>query len=158
MSRQTIVFFLSVLCASCAVAQDAARESDAPPAISGLEMAPINFNNGESGIGISLVSALDGEFAKQAIDRDLMVVKKYNDLRFEILGFADSEECDPSECEKLSARRARAVHEWLIANGANPSAFKRVEGRGAGMPIADSSTEEGRSLNRRVEVNQVPGP
>lgn len=157
MSKQIAAFFLAALCASCAVAQDAAKSNDVPPTTSGLEMTPINFNRGKPGTGEALLSALDGDFAKQAIDRDLMIVKKYENLRFEILGFTDNEECDASECEKLSATRAKAVYEWLVANGANPSSFKRVEGRGAELSIADNSTEEGRSVNRRVEVNQIPG-
>ena len=156
MSKQIVGLFLVAICASCAVAKDASGGRGVPPTLSGLEMAPINFNSGEPQAVKSLIPSLDGEFAKQAIDRDLMIVKKYSDLRFEILGFTDNEECSPSECQKLSARRAEAVHSWMIANGASPSSFRRVEGLGAEMPIADNSTEEGRSVNRRVEVNQVP--
>lgn len=156
MSRKFASLFLTALCASCAVVHDAAKSGDVPPASSGLSMAPIDFKSGEPGVGQSLLAALDGECAKQGLDRNLMIVKKYGDLRFEILGFADNQECDGNECEKLSERRAKAVYEWLVANGANPLSFERVEGRGAEMPIADNSTEEGRSVNRRVEVNPAP--
>ena len=52
---------------------------------------------------------------------------------------------------RLSENRAKAIADYLIAKGINP---KRIEFRGYGKskPIADNSTEEGRSKNRRVEV------
>ncbi|TAA25767.1 OmpA family protein [Pseudoxanthomonas winnipegensis] len=156
MSKKIAGLFLAALCGACTVARHANAQNDAPPTISGLEMAPINFKKGEPRNPESLNSSLDGDFAVAAINRDLLIVKKYRSLRFEILGFTDTEECAPSDCQKLSASRAEAVHGWLIAHGADPSSFKRVEGLGAEMPIADNSTEEGRSVNRRVEVNQVP--
>lgn len=154
MKRQ-ITFLLALVCASCAGAPKAVEDNGVIPMLSGLEMAPVNFKRGAPEVGESLLSAIDGEFAKQSLERNLMIVKKYDDLRFEILGFTDSEECLARACKELSARRARSVQEWLVENGAKPSSFVRVEGLGAEMPIADTSTVEGRATNRRVEVNQL---
>ncbi len=52
----------------------------------------------------------------------------------------------------LSERRARSVADELIRQGVRPDAI-RVVGYGMDRPIADNATEEGRQLNRRVEVS-----
>jgi outer membrane protein OmpA-like peptidoglycan-associated protein len=51
----------------------------------------------------------------------------------------------------LSLRRAQAVAGWLIENGIDGSRLK-TKGYGEFRPIADNNTEEGRALNRRVEM------
>ncbi len=52
----------------------------------------------------------------------------------------------------LSERRARSVADHLVSLGVRRDAI-RVVGYGEDRPIADNSTREGRSLNRRVEVS-----
>jgi outer membrane protein OmpA-like peptidoglycan-associated protein len=51
----------------------------------------------------------------------------------------------------LSLRRAQAVAGWLIEHGVDGSRLK-TKGYGEFRPIADNKTEEGRALNRRVEM------
>ena len=51
----------------------------------------------------------------------------------------------------LSLRRAQAVAGWLIEHGVDGSRLK-TKGYGEFRPIADNNTEEGRALNRRVEI------
>lgn len=51
----------------------------------------------------------------------------------------------------LSLRRARSVANGLAARGVNPGRLF-TEGRGESQPRADNSTEQGRRLNRRVEI------
>jgi len=51
----------------------------------------------------------------------------------------------------LSERRAESAAEKLADIGIDRSRIK-VEGRGLTEPISDNETDEGRSLNRRVEV------
>ncbi len=51
---------------------------------------------------------------------------------------------------QLSLNRAKAVRDWLVANGIESSRIK-YKGYGPKKPIANNSTEEGRSQNRRVE-------
>jgi OOP family OmpA-OmpF porin len=51
----------------------------------------------------------------------------------------------------LSLERARRVSAALAARGIDPSRFI-VDGKGGTQAIADNSTEEGRALNRRVEI------
>jgi outer membrane protein OmpA-like peptidoglycan-associated protein len=56
--------------------------------------------------------------------------------------------------QKLSERRANAVKEWLVAHGYS-SIQLQTTGFGKNKPIADNSNEEGRKLNRRVEIRTV---
>lgn len=51
----------------------------------------------------------------------------------------------------LSEKRAEAVEQYLVDQGVN---FSRIntEGMGPDFPVADNATNEGRQLNRRVEV------
>ena len=51
----------------------------------------------------------------------------------------------------LSLARAEAVKEVLAASLTDPSRFV-VEGKGEAEPIGDNATDEGRALNRRVEI------
>lgn len=54
----------------------------------------------------------------------------------------------------LSQRRAASVQAWLVQNGV-PAARLSADGRGQNEPIADNTTDAGRSLNRRVEAVRV---
>lgn len=51
----------------------------------------------------------------------------------------------------LSEDRAAAVRNEMILSGVDPASI-RARGLGSGVPVADNSTAEGRSRNRRVEV------
>jgi len=55
---------------------------------------------------------------------------------------------------RLSAKRANEVQGYLTARGVAPSRII-VKGEGELHPIADNSTEEGRSLNRRVSFKVI---
>ncbi|MFV1984460.1 MAG: OmpA family protein [Thiohalomonadales bacterium] len=67
-----------------------------------------------------------------------------------IVGHTDNKG-DPKYNLDLSKRRAAAVRDYLIDNGA--LAFRlRIMGRGSKEPIASNSTDVGRAKNRRVEV------
>jgi OmpA-OmpF porin, OOP family len=54
--------------------------------------------------------------------------------------------------QKLSERRANAVLEYFAAKGI-PSGKMKAVGYGFKQPIASNKTEEGRALNRRVELD-----
>jgi outer membrane protein OmpA-like peptidoglycan-associated protein len=54
----------------------------------------------------------------------------------------------------LSARRAKAVMDGLIKRGVDKTRL-RSEGYGQAKPIADNKTDEGRSVNRRVEFQII---
>jgi outer membrane protein OmpA-like peptidoglycan-associated protein len=53
--------------------------------------------------------------------------------------------------QRLSVQRAQSARAYLINQGVAANRI-RVEGRGQSEPIASNATQEGRQLNRRVEV------
>ncbi|MHC1741574.1 MAG: OmpA family protein [Syntrophobacteraceae bacterium] len=54
--------------------------------------------------------------------------------------------------QKLSERRANSVMEYFVKKGI-PAASMKAVGQGFKVPIASNKTEEGRALNRRVELD-----
>lgn len=69
--------------------------------------------------------------------------------KLEITGHTDNQG-QPEENLKLSIKRSKAVADYLAKKGVAAVRIKN-EGRGDAEPIEDNETEEGRSLNRRVE-------
>jgi OOP family OmpA-OmpF porin len=68
----------------------------------------------------------------------------------EIIGHTD-DVGDDDYNQELSEQRAKAVRDYLVVTGVDPS--KMVTwGAGEKMPIASNATEQGRADNRRVEV------
>ncbi|HEY1492369.1 MAG TPA: OmpA family protein, partial [Steroidobacteraceae bacterium] len=57
--------------------------------------------------------------------------------------------------QRLSAARAAAVREALIARGISPKRLT-AHGYGARRAIADNNTEAGRAQNRRIEFHAIP--
>lgn len=101
----------------------------------------IKFNTASSEIMPVYNNRLDA-FAKFLID---------NNRTGEVAGFTDSKGDDESN-KKLSAERAKAVRDYLIAKGV-PEANIVAVGYGEANPIADNNTPEGRRANRRIEFN-----
>ncbi|MBN2176756.1 MAG: OmpA family protein [Demequinaceae bacterium] len=56
--------------------------------------------------------------------------------------------------QTLSENRARAVRDYLVAQGV-PAGALGVVGNGEARPIAANDTEAGRAANRRVELTMV---
>jgi len=75
---------------------------------------------------------------------------KYKDTDVLVLGHTDSVGSDAYN-ETLSEKRANAVDNFLVSRGV-ASARLDSEGYGETDPVASNETEEGRQLNRRVEV------
>lgn len=89
---------------------------------------------------------------KPELDKAAQFINKYREVpQIMIEGHTDSRGRDAYN-QQLSERRAVAVREYLIAN--YPIEAKRLVavGKGESMPVADNATEEGRLLNRRVEI------
>jgi len=83
---------------------------------------------------------------------DLERLVKYVEInspqRVQLFGFSDSEG-DKAQNVELSLRRAKVVEQHLIARGIYPLVAR---GMGEEAPLANSKSEEGRRMNRRVEV------
>ncbi len=75
---------------------------------------------------------------------------KYSTMVVEVSGHTDNRGAE-SFNQRLSAKRAQAVVDYLIGKGVKPAQLK-AKGYGSSKPMADNSTAEGRSQNRRVEL------
>ena len=77
-------------------------------------------------------------------------IDRYPGNNVTIEGHTDDRGADAAN-QLLSERRAASVRDALVEMGADELRFN-VVGKGESTPIADNSTSEGRSRNRRVEV------
>ncbi|HDY99520.1 MAG TPA: OmpA family protein [Pseudomonas sabulinigri] len=77
-------------------------------------------------------------------------MRTYPSVTTTVEGHTDSVGSDTYN-QNLSERRANAVREALIGEGVDGSRVSSA-GYGEARPIADNSTDEGRSMNRRVEA------
>lgn len=82
---------------------------------------------------------------------DLMLSR--DDLRLRIAGHTDDVGSEENNLA-LSRERATAVKDYLVQYDIDGSRFI-VEAYGEARPIADNDTEDGRALNRRVELEIV---
>ncbi len=71
-------------------------------------------------------------------------------LRIEIRGHTDNIGSEGYN-KKLSVDRAASVYNYLLEKGI-PKTRMKYRGFGPNIPVADNSTEQGRELNRRVEI------
>ena len=57
--------------------------------------------------------------------------------------------------DRLSLARAESVRGYLVSKGLESNRIQAA-GKGESQPVADNDTDEGRSRNRRVEIEVVP--
>lgn len=84
-------------------------------------------------------------------------LQKYPTLDVEIDGYTDSKGSAKYN-QKLSERRAASVKKYLVESGGITADRMTSVGYGEANPVADNSTEDGRELNRRVELKITGGP
>jgi outer membrane protein OmpA-like peptidoglycan-associated protein len=94
-------------------------------------------------------SSLKAE-ARTNLDKLAVILNKYADTDLLVDGHTDSKGSDNYNLT-LSQERAQAVANYL-ANLQVASTRMTLHGYGESRPIATNDTEEGRALNRRVEV------
>lgn len=82
------------------------------------------------------------------------VLKEYKDTTITVSGHTDSQG-DAAYNQRLSQDRAGSVAGYLVNRGVASGRVSAV-GFGKTQPIADNSSEAGRSQNRRVEVRINP--
>lgn len=82
------------------------------------------------------------------------VFKEYKNTNIAISGHSDSSG-DITKNQALSLNRAKSVSSYLVSQGVD---MRRIEvaGLGSSNPIASNDSENGRSQNRRVEIEIVP--
>ncbi len=86
----------------------------------------------------------------EVLDDVAGVLDQNQDIRITINGHTDAVASDAYN-QTLSENRAASTKEWLVINGVEPDRIKTA-GFGKRQPYASNLTEEGRSLNRRVEI------
>lgn len=88
--------------------------------------------------------------AMQILDEVGQALSMRTDIVVEIAGHTDSLGTQTYN-QDLSQRRAASVKTYLVDRGIQDGRMSTV-GFGETMPIADNQTEEGRAMNRRVEL------
>ncbi len=91
--------------------------------------------------------------AAAILDKVAVSLKDWGDVNIEVAGHTDSRAEDAYNLD-LSQRRAETVREYLISKGIAATRLT-AKGYGETKPIADNATEEGRSKNRRVELQRL---
>ena len=106
-----------------------------------LVLRGVNFDFNKASLTVNAKTLLDG-VAEALTTRA--------DIKVEIDGHTDSKGSDAYN-QKLSQRRADSVKKYLLQRGI---AGDRMTTRGFGetKPIADNDSDEGREMNRRVEL------
>ena len=79
---------------------------------------------------------------------------QYPNSIIDVYGHTDSTGSDAFN-QRLSEQRAQAVTNYMASRGV-ANARMRWQGFGETQPIADNTTEFGRSRNRRVEIKIIP--
>ncbi len=94
--------------------------------------------------------------AQELVNKVGDILKYYEDNKIEIEGHTDSVpligDARYADNAELSSARALSVAKYLYQEKGIPIKNMKWTGRGEYEPIASNDTEEGRALNRRVEI------
>jgi outer membrane protein OmpA-like peptidoglycan-associated protein len=102
----------------------------------------VNFDLDKSDIRESEIAELQ---------KAVTFIRKYPGAKVRLEGHTDSIATEEYN-QRLSERRADAVRDYLVKEGACAAANTTTVGYGESRPVASNDTEEGRAQNRRVEV------
>ena len=91
---------------------------------------------------------------RAALDEVAASLQKYPNSLIDVMGHTDSTGSDSYNLD-LSRRRAESVANYLVSRGTARARIATV-GYGEQYPVADNTTEQGRALNRRVEIRITP--
>lgn len=115
-----------------------ASSEDMTIVMSGREYVRFNFDSAEL-----------TEAYKQELNELTPMLRDAN-ASISVTGYTDSIGAEAYNLD-LSERRAGSVHDYLVSQGVADEKITPM-GKGESNPVADNSTEDGRSQNRRVEV------
>jgi outer membrane protein OmpA-like peptidoglycan-associated protein len=121
-----------------------------------LDAVKVTFN---SGILFDTGKSTLSSTAKNSLAELATVMKNNADCDIAIQGYTDNQGWKKSTAEQsaqknqaLSLDRASSVSSYLQSLSVPATRIKSVQGFGEANPVADNSTEAGRTQNRRVEV------
>lgn len=90
------------------------------------------------------------------LDEVAATLRLHPEIIIEVQGHGEE---DPHRSLSITQRRAESVRAALIARGNVAPARITAKGYGATKPIASPSTDEGRRINRRIEIHIIaPAP
>ena len=122
----------------------------------GLDAVKVTFN---SGILFATGQSALSPTAKNSLAELATVMKNNADCDIAIQGYTDNQgwknssaEVSAQKNQALSLDRASSVSSYLQSLSVPATRIKSVQGFGEANPVADNSTEAGRTQNRRVEV------
>jgi OmpA-OmpF porin, OOP family len=104
-------------------------------------LTQVNFKTNSSVLPNANYSELDSVVA---------ILKRDNSLKINVSGHTDVTGIFLKNFE-LSEKRAKSVADYIIKKGVEKDRVK-FEGFGSSKPIGDNETEQGRAINRRVEI------
>ncbi|MFV2060576.1 MAG: OmpA family protein [Gammaproteobacteria bacterium] len=88
------------------------------------------------------------------MDKMAKILNHYGKTELVIVGHTDNTGTELHN-QKLSERRAKAVESYLLNKNVIAQRLS-FHGKGELFPIADNSTAQGRSSNRRIEIYVIP--
>ncbi len=109
-----------------------------------VAMRAVQFDTGKATLKSESYRVLD-----QIVD----ILQRYPNYILSIEGHTDNTGSAQAN-ESLSKRRAKACYDYLVGRGISTTRVSH-QGFGEARPIADNSTLNGRTLNRRVEFNVI---
>jgi outer membrane protein OmpA-like peptidoglycan-associated protein len=123
-----------------------------------LKEAPVEITEEERGLVMNIKSAVLFDLNKYNLKSEALevlpgvakVINLYPENKLMIEGYTDSTG-SVSYNQKLSERRAQSVYNYLLEQGVAADRMKMI-GFGKANPIASNRTQQGRMLNRRVEI------
>lgn len=104
----------------------------------------------DSGLLFAVNESTLSNAAQANLDDLANTLLKYDDTEVLIEGHTDADGSDDLN-QNLSEARAKSVDRYLIQKGLKPSRMTTV-GYGETQPIADNTSEQGKTQNRRVEI------
>lgn len=104
----------------------------------------------DSGLLFPINEARLQPVARDNLEKMAVILKKYDDTNVMVAGHTDATGSDEYN-RTLSVRRAESVTETLVGMEVARQRLT-IQGFGEAQPIASNDTEDGRALNRRVEV------
>ena len=105
------------------------------------------------GVQFESGSAMITDDSFDILDRVILSLEAYPDVRLEIRGHTDSQG-SAKHNEDLSLNRAEAVRQYFASQGIVESRMRAI-GHGESGPIATNETPAGRAQNRRIEIVRI---
>ncbi|HZM16382.1 MAG TPA: OmpA family protein [Candidatus Krumholzibacteria bacterium] len=103
------------------------------------------------GLGFPSGSAKLPAESEPLLQKIVEAVRAFPGARLVVEGHTDGKG-NADKNQRLSTERANAVRDWLLQHAAVTESRVTAVGRGSTQPVASNDSEDGRALNRRIDV------